>query len=247
MVRAYAYSPSRLQVYQTCARKYYYQYIIKVPTRRDAAQSVGISLHGALEDVLQAGGVEQTGIEGALALLMARWESEGFKDEAEEAAAKQRAQALLTKYLQAGETDARPVMLEAKLEAAFDGVPLLGIVDRVDQRPDGTFELIDYKSGQQRALTPAVRQQLAIYRYLIKEKLGEFPAVVSLHYLSANTRVAVDLEPGEWDGTVRRAAESARAIEVDEDYNPQVGSWCNRCDFSFRCLAYKRSLQDVAV
>lgn len=247
MVRAHAYSPSRLQVYQTCARKYYYQYVIKVPTRRDGTQSVGISLHGALEEVYQAGGVEQTGIEGALAMLMARWEREGFQDEAEEAAAKARAQALLVKYLQAGETDARPVMLEAKLEAAYEGVPLLGIVDRVDRRPDGTLELIDYKSGRERGLTAAVQQQLAIYRYLIKEKLGEFPAVVSLHYLAANTRVAVDLAPGEWDGTIRRAAASARAIEVDEDYAPQVGSWCKRCDFSFRCLAYKRSLREVAV
>jgi hypothetical protein len=126
-------------------------------------------------------------------------------------------------------------------------VPFLGIVDRVDQRPDGTLELIDYKSGQQRALTQPMRQQLAIYRHLIREKLGDYPAAVSLHFLAANTRVAIDLEPGEWDRTIRQAVDSARAIEVDQDYDPQVGSWCRRCDFNFRCLAYKRSMRDVAI
>ena len=78
MVKARAYSPSRLQVYQTCARKYYYQYVIKVPTRQQAAQSVGISVHGALEEVQAAGGLAATGMDGALAMLLARWESEGF-------------------------------------------------------------------------------------------------------------------------------------------------------------------------
>lgn len=242
MVKAYAYSPSRLNVFQTCARRYYYQYVIKVPTRRQAEQSVGISLHGALEEVQQAGGLAVTGMEGALALLLERWESEGFADPAEEAAARAQAQKLLTAYLERyGEGPGKPVLVEAKLQGEFEGVPFLGIVDRVDQLPDGSFELIDYKSGRQKALTPATRQQLAIYRHLVKEKLGSYPAQVAIHHLSANTRVAVDLSPGEWEGVLKEAAESARAIESEERYDPCVGSWCRYCDFATRCLAYKRA------
>lgn len=247
MVKARFYSPSRLQVYQTCARKYYYQYVIKVPTRQQAAQSVGISVHGALEEVQSAGGVGVTGMDGALALLLARWESEGFADATEEAEAKARAEQMLQAYLQRfGEGPGKPVLIEKKLEAPFEGVPFLGIVDRVDRLPDGTLELIDYKTGRERALTAPVKQQLAIYRHLIKEQLGELPSSVALHHLATSTRVAVELSPDEWDETLYQAASSARAIEQDLDYEPVVGSWCRRCDFASRCLAYKRHQRELA-
>lgn len=242
MIRVRAFSPSRLQVYQTCARRYYYQYVIKVPRRRAAEQSVGISLHSALEEVQKAGGVGETGLAGALALLWDRWESEGFATPEDEARARAQAQALLAEYLEKwGDGPGKPVLIEQALEAEVADVPFLGIVDRVDRLPDGSLELIDYKSGKQRELTPAVRQQLAIYRHLVREKLGEYPAKVTIHHLAANTRVGVELEPGEWKAVLDRAVESARAIRVEADFDPQVGSWCRYCDYNHRCLAYSRS------
>jgi RecB family exonuclease len=208
---------------------------------------VGISIHGALEEVQAAGGLAATGMEGALAMLLARWESEGFADAAEEAAARAQAEQMLQSYLaRFGDGPGQPVLIEKKLEAELQGLPFLGIVDRVDRLPDGTLELIDYKSGRERALTAPVRQQLAIYRQLIKAQLGEFPATVSLHHLATSARVAVELSPREWDETLDQAVTSARAIEKDEDYEPAVGSWCRRCDFATRCLAYKRHMRELA-
>jgi RecB family exonuclease len=238
MVKARFYSPSRLQVYQTCARKYYYQYVIKVPTRQQAAQSVGISVHGALEEVQAAGGLAATGMDGALALLLARWESEGFADAAEEAEARARAEQMLQTYLQRfGEGPGKPVLIEKKLEAPFEGVPFLGIVDRVDRLPDGSLELIDYKSGRAE-VTEAVKQQLAIYRHLVTSTTGEAPRSVAIHHLATNARIPVD---ADWTGLLDRAAEGARAIEQEEDFDPQVGRHCGWCDFNHRCLAYQRN------
>jgi RecB family exonuclease len=247
MVKARAYSPSRLQVYQACARRYYYQYVIKVPRKREAAQSVGISLHGALEEVRAAGGVTATGMDGALALLLGRWESEGFATPAEEAEAKARAEQMLREYLSRfGDGPGQPVLIEKKLEAPFEGVPFLGIVDRVDRLPDGTLELIDYKSGRDRGLTQPLRQQLAIYRHLIHDQLGEAPHSIAIHHLATSTRVAVELAAEEWEAALRTAAASARAIETDEDYRPEVGPACSRCDYTSRCLAYKRYQRELA-
>ncbi|HEY9720781.1 MAG TPA: PD-(D/E)XK nuclease family protein [Oscillatoriaceae cyanobacterium] len=242
MVKAYAYSPSRLATYQGCPRQYYYRYVIKAPSKRHAAQSVGISLHGALEAVQQAGGVVETGVEGAIALLASRWESDGFADKREEEAARVQAEAMLAAYLaRHGVGEGTPIMIEKKLTGRYADVPLLGIVDRVDRLPDGTLELIDYKSGRAAAHEPAVQQQLAIYRFLIKEQLGEYPARVAIHHLAANTRVAVDLAPGDWSGLLERAAQSAQSIERDEDFDPRIGSWCQRCDYNRRCIPFQRA------
>lgn len=241
MARASAYSPSRLHVFQTCARRYYYQYVIKLPTKQGAAQSVGISLHGALEEVQQAGGVERTGLDGALALLAARWESEGFETPEAEAEARKKAEALLAAYLaRFGEGPGVPVLIEQKLEARYQDVPLLGIVDRVDRHPDGTLELIDYKSGR-KAITPAVEQQLAIYRFLVAQKLGETPARVAIHHLATNERIPVERSAEEWEVLLARAARDARAIEAEENFDPCTGRHCEWCDFNHRCLAYQRA------
>lgn len=247
MVKAYAYSPSRLATYQSCPRQYYYRYIVKAPTRRQAAQSVGISLHGALEAVQQAGGVAETGLDGAIALLASRWESDGFADAREEEAARAQAEAMLAAYLaRHGVGEGTPVMIEKKLTARYAEVPLLGIVDRVDRLPDGTLELIDYKSGRVAAADASVRQQLAIYRFLIKEQLGEYPARVAIHHLAANTRMAVDLAPGEWSGLLEHAAQSAQAIERDEDFEPHLGPACLRCDYNRRCIPFQRAQIEAA-
>jgi RecB family exonuclease len=230
-----------LQVFQACHRRYYYQYVIKLATKREAAQSVGISLHGALEEVEKAGGVALTGLDGALALLASRWEGEGFATPEEEADARKRAEALLAAYLaRYGEGPGKPVMLEKKLEADYHGVPFLGIVDRVDRLPDGSLELIDYKSGRA-LITANVKQQLAIYRHLVAASTGETPASVAIHHLATNARIPVELPAGEWTALLDTAAEGARAIEAEEDFDPQLGRHCGWCDFKHRCLAYQRN------
>ena len=241
MARASAYSPTRLAVYQRCPRRYYWQYVIRVPRRRTGEQSVGISLHGALEAVHQAGGLQATGVAGALALLQDRWEGEGFAGPEDEAQARKAAQRLLQAYLEAeGEGEGVPVMIEQRLKGSFDAVPLIGVVDRVDRRPDGSLELIDYKSGRGAAsgTDPEVTQQLAIYRHLVAEATGRTPVRVAVHHLEAGVR-PVELAPAEWDALLTRAVGTARAIEADDDFAPQVGPACQRCDYAGRCLPYQ--------
>lgn len=243
MARAAAYSPSRLAAYQRCPRRYYWQYVIRVPRKRTGEQSLGISLHGALEAVQQAGGLSATGVAGALALLQERWEGEGFASAEEEAQARQAARRMLEAYLQTTASGAgEPVMLEQKLKGSFDAVPLIGIVDRVDRLADGTLALIDYKSGRSAASAAdaEVSQQLAIYRHLIAETTGAAPAHVSVHHLDAGV-IPIRLTPTEWDALLARAASTARAIEADEDFTPQVGPACQRCDYGGRCLAYQNA------
>lgn len=248
MPRAGAYSPSRLAVYQRCPRRYYWQYVIRVPRKRTGEQSVGISLHGALEAVQQAGGLAATGVQGALALLQDRWEGKGFATPEEEAQARKAAQRMLQAYLESmGEGDGVPVMIEQKLKGSFDAVPLIGIVDRVDRRSDGTLELIDYKSGRGAASgqDPETVQQLAIYRHLVTEATGTAPGRVTVHHLDAGA-IPLALAPSEWDAQLARAVGTARAIEADDDFVPQVGPACRRCDYTSRCLAYQNARRAAA-
>lgn len=238
--RVRTYSPSRLAVFQECHRRYYYQYVIKVPRPRHAAQSMGISLHGALEDLQAAGGASAAGISGALAFLQSRWEKEGYASAAEEAAAQEQAAAMLKGYLERfGDGTGKPVLLEEKLQASHQNVTLLGIVDRVDRLPDGSLEVIDYKSGRPRDPGPAVKQQLAVYRHLVASRLGG-PVATSLHYLVSQDRQTISLPEAEWHAWLDRAADTARAIEREETFDPAVGPACRTCDFTHRCQAYKR-------
>lgn len=249
MPKVSAFSPSRLAVYQRCARRYYWQYVVKVPRKPTGEQSVGISIHGVMEAVQQAGGLGVTGLAGALALLQDKWESAGFATPEDEAAAKQAAQAMLERYLQAqGEGPGVPVMLEKKLTGSYDDVPLLGIVDRVDRHPDGSLELIDYKSGRSAAAgagDPEVVQQLAVYRHLVGQATGAPPTRVTVAHITAGS-LPITLAPDEWDAQLKRAAAAAKAITAEENYDPRISAGCRTCDYAGRCQAYQRARREAS-
>ena len=244
MARVAAFSPSRLAVYQRCARRYYWQYVVRVPRKRTGEQALGIALHAALEATAAAGKLGAAGVADALAALERAWDGEGFADADAEAAARRQAEALLAAYVAQAEPAAgMPVMLEKTLKGRYADVPLVGIVDRVDRRPDGTLALIDYKSGRgAMALDdPATVQQLAIYRHLVGEATGEVPRHVAIHHVVAGVREVVRSEAG-WRALLDEAAATARAIEAEDDFAPRVAPGCASCDYAGRCQAYQRTL-----
>ncbi|HMB67705.1 MAG TPA: PD-(D/E)XK nuclease family protein, partial [bacterium] len=79
---------------------------------------------------------------------------------------------------------------------ADGGVPLRGKIDRVDRRPDGRLEVVDYKTGRPRARSGAlrfrvdgkdeVRLQLPVYLEAVRSVLGVEPARATYAHATAD-------------------------------------------------------------
>jgi len=250
-VRQPQYSPSKLGVYQTCPRQYYFQYIRKLPRRAWANQSFGISLHRTLQVVHEQGGPQEQSLETAQRQLETAWTSAGYDSKEHEAAELARGKELLAAYYETWSgVDGVPVLLEKRMSAPYKGSVFLGIVDRVDRRADGSLEIIDYKSGHApETVRPQTVQQLAIYHHLIEQKLHETPAGHSVHYLASNVRLKLPFTPSLLSDVLEGAYETIQRLEGDQRYIPRLDAHCTWCDYQRYCdvgRSYRPETDDQA-
>lgn len=231
------YSPSKLGVYQTCPRQYYFQYVRKLPRRAWANQSFGTSLHRTLQVLHEQGGPQEQSLETAQRQLETSWTSAGYDSKAHEAAELARGKELLAAYYETWSgVDGTPVLLEKRMSAPYQGAVLLGIVDRVDRMADGTLAIIDYKSGHApETVRPQTIQQLAIYHYLIEQKLQETPTGHAVHYLASNLRLQVPFTAGLLAQVLAGVHETIRRLEADQRFIPRLADHCAWCDYQRYC------------
>src|SRR5205823_2885263 len=95
-----------------------------------------------------AGGGTQT-LSELLGLLDAGWRRGGFGDSGEERQLRGKANDALKRYHARFEAEpAEPLWFERPFSFRLGPHLLRGRVDRVDRLPDGSYELIDYKTGR---------------------------------------------------------------------------------------------------
>ena len=87
----------------------------------------------------------------------------------------------------------KPLLLEQPFSLRVDGLRLSGRIDRVDRHPDGSYEVIDYKTGSARRAAELQRDlQLGVYALAAREVFRFDPLSLSYYYLETGARVTVD-------------------------------------------------------
>ena len=232
-------SASDIETYRTCPLKYKFARVFRIPQEPTINQRFGIVVHQVLER-FHAGGMSS--VEDLHGLLEAGWRRSGFGASDEERQLHAKARTALERYWSRfqGE-DAEPVWFEKAFSFKLGPHLLRGRVDRVDRHPDGTHELIDYKTG--RPKTPAQLRddvQLAVYAMAAREAWDLEASSQSYHYVLDDEKVplppaAVDRE---WvSDTVFTVAEGilAQGFEPTPSY-----AACSMCDFRIVCPAAER-------
>src|SRR5215208_5382093 len=161
-----ALSASDIDLYRTCPLKYKFARVFAIPREPTINQRFGILIHQVLErfhtEVMRAdasGGPPPaptaSGPPGTLDRLLflfeAGWRRTGFGSSDDELQYRDRAVAALARYHERQrQAESRPIWLERGFSFAIGDHQLRGRVDRVDRHADGSYELIDYKTGEQR-------------------------------------------------------------------------------------------------
>ena len=240
-----ALSASDIGLYRTCPLKYKFARVFAIPQEPTINQRFGILVHNVLqrfhaEEMSGPAGSAGTGsLDRLLGLLEAGWRRGGFGSSDDELQYRDRAVAALARYHERHVRERpQPVWLERSFAFAIGDHQLRGRIDRVDQRPDGRYELIDYKTGEQSSASQRSEDlQLALYRMGAREA-WELEAAHGIYwYVLADERIEVPPAPDDTERVERTVLEVAGGIEA-QDFEPRPSfEICSWCDYRLICPA----------
>lgn len=246
-------SPSRASDYKQCPRMFRFKTIDRLPSPSTLAQARGVLVHAVLESLYGLPAHART-VEAAVAAVPDHWEAllgDESRDYAQmfptwEVSPEElmgQAEALLRRYF----TMEDPTVLgspglEHDMRGTVAGVPLRGIIDRVDTAPDGRVRVVDYKTG--RAPSPRFREealwQLRFYAVMWRHLYGAAPSRLRLVYLGERNPGFVEHSPSEAELDQFEAEIAGLWGEINAAFDtahfpPRTSKLCAWCDFQPLC------------
>jgi putative RecB family exonuclease len=253
------YSHSRLQTFETCPLKYKFRYLDKVetPIEETVETFVGSRVHETLEKLYKDLQLEKS---NSLAELLdfyhAEWKKEwnptvkitrqGYSEQNyRDYGAK-----CVRQYYERHKpfNESQTLATEMRLRFALDEqnqYKMTGIIDRAARRPDGTFEIHDYKTSREPPSQDVVDRdrQLALYQIGLRQKWPEAERVELLwHYLGCDMTLRSARTPGQLNELRQSAIRTINQIEAEKEFKPERGAWCDWCEFQPVCPLWKHEL-----
>lgn len=243
-------SPSKIVTYLACDHKYKWSYVDprgRWFARAKSYYSFGTSLHSVLEKFHDGGDLTVTTEEEAVQALETSWVAAGYSSAEEMEDAMARGKEILAAYT-ASETardkTSTTLCVERSLKMDFPRFKMLGRVDRIEEYPDGTLEIIDYKSGRESVTSQEVHDDIAmgIYQLMVREAWPGRPvkaAIIALRTGQVAQSWLKDAEIEEFRADIE--ALGNRIIDTDFTLErPVAKELCPACDFLELCLANDR-------
>ena len=228
--------------YTDCPARYRFAHVFRLPTPANHALVVGKALHAAVQAFhrSQIDG-DPMSREALQAELDRNWESTGFVTRAHEEARRASARRALDRFWDDQQANPAPVIgVEQEFVFRLGPDRVRGRMDRVDQRPDGSAAVVDYKSGDVRDAATATRRareslQLAIYALAWESDHERAPDRLELHFLESGAVGVSTASPARLDrarSLIETAAAGIRAGEFQANPGPMR---CASCPFRTIC------------
>lgn len=259
-------SPSSINMYKLCPRKYYYRYIERLPSKPGIHALRGTAVHSALEDffTIEVENINEQNYQFELNtllqdLLRQRWnemrsefESLGLGRDALYHFYMESKQ-MLQRWFISFMNRLHPLVQAHGLVEGFKRlVPdrevhlesktyyVQGFLDAVYEDEEGV-RILDYKTCKSNTISDEYRLQLSIYALLYQEA-KQRPAKVGIHFLKHDEEVYLDVT----DEMIEHARRECQAIQLNtssrsmSDYPKNVGPHCRwgtgQCDFFDVCF-----------
>lgn len=239
-------TPTKIRNFLECPRKYWYYHINPETKRLYPEKSyftLGHHVHNALRDFFKLPSTIRSK-EKLLELLESNWKTKtgptaGFSTPEIESEAKERAVAMLKLFLETEDWSITP-MYVPEAEGDFSGyvqisidnsLALGGIVDRIDENPDGSLHIIDYKTGKG---DEPDEWQLPMYAVLMgrlhKRSVGHISYIFLHHGKRHTEEISIDKNMN----TIKRVMEVVNRIpksKLKTDFVCPMGDRCFHCNY----------------
>lgn len=242
-------SYSQIETFRLCPLHYKLKYLLHIPNEQSASLSFGISIHNAMRDFYQlhANGNKVTK-KMLLNLLATHWVHAGYENKKYEAEMKKRGEKYISDYFtKQFDKKTQIIALEQPFIVPLDteehGLKIGGKIDRMDVLPDGTVEIIDYKTGRM----PSKREvdtnlQLSMYALAACEipgaPFGRLPENIklTLYFFDTNERISTYRTKDQLEAAKEAIRAVARDIETS-DFQCSHNILCHSCEYTLFCDA----------
>lgn len=257
-------SPSKLDIFLQCAKKYHFEYIDpemakikKQIKKKRPVLEMGTFVHDSLTLFFRLPVEQRTATEMANILKSVwagpRGEKFGFKSIEEERDYYQQSLEMLNWFVK--NEDIQPNIFnlpvsppgnsfdDYKTVKFTDNLEIGGKLDRVDKVDDGTLEIIDYKTGKEKG----DNLQLVIYTFLVEGLYDKKVSRATYIYLKSGRRVSV--EPGEdlRAETRRHIIDTVDKIAETKEFKPNISRLCAYCDYLPFCPAKEEIKETLGI
>ncbi len=267
-------SPSSINTFNQCKRKYYYSYKVDLPRKESISTLTGKAVHEALENFYKINTSEITK-ENYNTLLRQElmntfnnaWTKllpELVKLENDKETIRNYYQdcfSMLNNFITDFLSSLSKIINGKSFQESFEKLKpqtevyfcsekhnVRGYVDAI-LNYNNEVHIIDYKTSSRDDLTEEYELQLAIYALLFEEKNSKLPNKIGLHFLRHGTKKFVDLSPE----LIEKAKTQCELIKINtesndlKDYDKNPGPWCKwrTGECSFYELCFgQKKLQD---
>jgi RecB family exonuclease len=238
-------SYSRINAYLFCPYKYKLVYIDNLHIPVNADITFGQTIHKTLEQYHSRGGITP---EALMESYDDCWKNEGFVTPQQSFEYYERGKIMLGNYYKSfSASDIKILYTEKSFDANIGKYRFIGIIDRIDEHPDGKKEVMDYKTHAKIWEQERVDKdlQLTLYAYACKNVFGFNPDKISVYFLSNNSKIYTKRSSVEIEEGITLAIETAEKIMADI-FDPDTTK-CANCDFKIKCKysSYEKHVQEV--
>lgn len=242
-------SPSKITTYLACPSRYHWTYLDERGRwylKSKSVFSFGTTLHHVLQRFHDAGDQGVQTVEQAMAAVEESWIEAGYRSAQEMQEAMSEGKAILAAYVErelVGESEAQTLFVEKQLRADLGPFVLLGRLDRIDEYPDGTLEVIDYKSGRDSVSDEDVANDLAMacYQLLVQTNFPDRAVKATIIALRSGARATAQMSPEDLAQFKDDLIALGQEI-LGRDYEhlvPVPKRLCLQCDFLPLCSKHE--------
>lgn len=239
------FSFSQLTTFERCPLDYKFIYILKIPLEDNPQAVFGRCLHCCLRQFLlplletnfqpslfgeKKVDEKLLSLKQLLAYYEQYWQDNGYTDRKQADSYKAEGKKMLADF-QASLPEIKPsiVFLEKKFNLALGQYQLTGTVDRVDKLADGTYEIIDYKSGNKpKTIGYEQKRQLLLYQTALQNNFGLTVSRLTFHYLKNNSTESFVAKPSDLEKVQHDMITLIEEIK-HSDFKKRPHSDCKYC------------------